>query len=130
MITLEFLVTSLVVVLIPGPGVVFTVSTGILHGRRASVFGALGCTAGILPHLLATVLGLAALLHASAVAFHILKFAGVAYLLYLAFATWRDKAAFVVESEQASSPLPNLSASTRHMRPRTDASPCRFGEQL
>ena len=104
MITLEFLVTSLVVVLIPGPGVVFTVSTGILHGRRASVFGALGCTAGILPHLLATVLGLAALLHASAVAFHILKFAGVAYLLYLAFATWRDKAAFVVESEQASSP--------------------------
>jgi threonine/homoserine/homoserine lactone efflux protein len=111
MITIEFLVTSLVVVLIPGPGVVFTVSTGILHGRRASVFGALGCTAGILPHLLATVLGLAALLHASAVAFHILKFAGVAYLLYLAFATWRDKAAFVVEHEPALTPQPKLSAS-------------------
>ena len=111
MITVEFLVTSLVVVLIPGPGVVFTVSTGILHGRRASVFGALGCTAGILPHLLATVLGLAALLHASAVAFQVLKFAGVAYLLYLAFATWRDKAGFVVEGNAAATRRANLSTS-------------------
>ena len=97
MITVQFLITSLVVVLIPGPGVVFTVSTGIIRGRRASVFAALGCTAGILPHLLATILGLAAILHTSAVAFQALKFAGVAYLLYLAYATWRDKTAFVVE---------------------------------
>ena len=100
MITLQFLLTSLVVVLIPGPGVVFTVSTALVHGRRASVFGALGCTAGIVPHLLATILGLAALLHASAVAFQILKFAGVVYLLYLAWATWRDKAAFAVEHDR------------------------------
>jgi threonine/homoserine/homoserine lactone efflux protein len=86
MITVQFLITSLVVVLIPGLGVVFTVSTGIVRGRRASVFAALGCTAGILPHLLATILGLAAILHTSAVAFQALKFAGVAY-----------KTAFVVE---------------------------------
>jgi len=97
MITVEFLVTSLVVVLIPGTGVVFTVSTGLLRGRRASIFAAVGCTAGIVPHLMATVLGLAALLHTSAVAFQTLKFAGVAYLLYLAYAMWRDKSAFVVE---------------------------------
>jgi len=97
MITVEFLVTSLVVVLIPGTGVVFTVSTGLLRGRRASIFAAVGCTAGIVPHLMATVLGLAALLHTSAVAFQMLKFAGVAYLLYLAYAMWRDKSAFVVE---------------------------------
>jgi threonine/homoserine/homoserine lactone efflux protein len=97
MITVEFLVTSLVVVLIPGTGVVFTVSTGLLRGRRASVFAAFGCTAGIVPHLLATVLGLAALMHTSAVAFQMLKFAGVAYLLYLAYATWRDKSVFAVE---------------------------------
>jgi len=96
MITVEFLLTSLVVVLIPGTGVVFTVSTGLLHGRRASVFAAIGCTAGIVPHLLATVLGLAALMHASAVAFQLLKYAGVAYLLYLAYATWRDKSAFAI----------------------------------
>jgi threonine/homoserine/homoserine lactone efflux protein len=97
MITVEFLVTSLVVVLIPGTGVVFTVSTGLLRGRRASVFAAFGCTAGIVPHLLATVLGLAALMHTSAVTFQMLKFAGVAYLLYLAYATWRDKSVFAVE---------------------------------
>jgi threonine/homoserine/homoserine lactone efflux protein len=98
MITLEFLVTSLIIVLIPGTGVVFTVSTGLIQGRRASVFAALGCTAGIVPHLLATVLGLAALMHTSALAFQALKYAGVAYLFYLAYATWRDKSAFAIES--------------------------------
>jgi len=97
MITAQFLITSLIVVLIPGTGVVFTISTGLLQGRTASVFAALGCTAGIVPHLLATVVGLAALMHASAVAFQVLKYAGVLYLLYLAYATWKDKSAFVVE---------------------------------
>ena len=96
MITVEFLLTSLIVVLIPGTGVVFSVSTGLIQGRRASVFAALGCTAGILPHLLATVLGLAALMHTSAVAFQVVKYAGVAYLLYLAYATWTDKTALAV----------------------------------
>lgn len=98
MITVEFLITSLIVVLIPGTGVVFTVSTGLSQGRRASVFAALGCTAGILPHLLATALGLAALMHTSAVAFQVLKYAGVAYLLYVAYATWKDTSALAVEA--------------------------------
>ena len=97
MITLEFLVTSLIVVVIPGTGVVFTVSTGLIQGRKASVFAAIGCTAGIVPHLLATTLGLAVVLHTSAVAFQTLKFAGVAYLFYVAYATWRDKTAFAIE---------------------------------
>ena len=101
MITLEFLVTSLIVVLSPGTGVVFTISTGIAQGGRASVFAAIGCTAGIVPHLLATVLGLAALMHTSALAFQALKFAGVAYLLYLALMTWRDQTAFAVERDAA-----------------------------
>jgi threonine/homoserine/homoserine lactone efflux protein len=95
MITVDFLVTSLIVVLIPGTGVLFTVSTGLFLGRRASVFAALGCTLGIVPHLLAAVLGLAAVLHVSALAFQTLRYAGVAYLLYLAYATWRDKTALV-----------------------------------
>ena len=103
MITIEFLVTSLIVVLIPGTGVVFTVSTGLLRGRRAGVFAALGCTAGIVPHLLATALGLAALMHTSALAFQALKYAGVAYLLYLAYATWRDKSAFAIDQAASSS---------------------------
>src|SRR5688572_19061033 len=101
MITLEFLVTSLIVVLIPGTGVIYTVSTGIIHGRRASIYAALGCTAGIVPHLLATVLGLATIMHTSALAFELLKYAGVAYLLYLAVATWRDRSAFSLEQATA-----------------------------
>ena len=106
MITAAFLITSLVVVLIPGTGVLFTVSTGIVQGRRASVFAALGCTAGIVPHLLATVLGLAAVMHASAIAFQGLKIGGVVYLLYLAYATWSDKDGFTFKS----SPSPRSGA--------------------
>jgi threonine/homoserine/homoserine lactone efflux protein len=97
MITLNFLITSLIVVLIPGTGVVYTISTGLSLGKRASLFAALGCTAGIVPHLAATVLGLSAVMHASAVAFQILKYAGVVYLFYLAYTTWRDKTAFAVD---------------------------------
>jgi threonine/homoserine/homoserine lactone efflux protein len=77
--------------------VIFTVATGLARGRKASVFAALGCTAGIVPHLLATVLGLAAIMHTSALAFQALKFAGVAYLLYLAYATWTDRTGFTAE---------------------------------
>lgn len=97
MISLEFLITSLVVVLIPGTGVIYTVSTGIVQGRAASVYASVGCTAGIVPHLAATVLGLAAVMHTSALAFQVLKYAGVAYLFYIAYATWRDKSAFSVD---------------------------------
>ncbi len=100
MLTPEFLFTSLIVVLIPGTGVIYTVSTGLAAGRRASLFAALGCTLGIVPHLLATVLGLAALLHSSALAFQALRYAGVAYLFYVAWATWRDRSAFAVEAGQ------------------------------
>ena len=101
MITLEFLVTTLIVALIPGTGVVFTLSVGVAQGRRAALYAALGCTAGIVPHLLATVLGLAALMHTSALAFSALKIAGVVYLLYLAVATWRDRSGFAFAAEAA-----------------------------
>lgn len=103
MISFEFVLTSLVVVLVPGTGVIYTVSTALLRGRRASIFASLGCTLGILPHLAATILGLAAVLHASALAFQILRFAGAFYLLYMAVVTWRDRAAaFTVDANQAS----------------------------
>jgi len=98
MLTLDFLITSLIVVLIPGSGVILTLSTALTAGKRASAFTAIGCTAGIVPHLLASVLGLSAILHTSALAFQGLKFAGVAYLLYLAYATWRDRSAFAVDN--------------------------------
>jgi threonine/homoserine/homoserine lactone efflux protein len=107
-VTAEFLLTSLIVVLVPGTGVVYTVSTGITQGRRASVYAALGCTAGILPHLLATILGLAAVMHASALAFQVLKIAGVAYLFYLAFLTWRDRAAFAIDGSVSKTSMTGL----------------------
>lgn len=94
MISLEFLFTSLVVVVTPGAGVLFTVSTGLSAGRLASVWAALGCTLGIVPHMAATALGLAAVMHAGALAFQLLRIAGVLYLLYLAVMTWRDRSAF------------------------------------
>lgn len=106
MLSVEFLITSFIVVLIPGTGVIFTVSTGLVQGRKASVFAALGCTAGIVPHLLATVLGLAAVMHTSALAFQVLKYAGVAYLFYVAYATWRDKSAFAMHGN------PSVSSAT------------------
>ncbi len=86
----EFLMTSLIVVLMPGTGVIYTISVGLFSGKRASIFAALGCTMGILPHIGASALGLATLLHVSAVAFQILKYVGVVYLLYLAWLMWRD----------------------------------------
>lgn len=90
MFSTEFFLTALVVVLIPGTGVIYTVSTGLAQRRRASIAAALGCTAGILPHLTASILGLSAILHMSARAFQILKLAGSLYLLYLAWSMWRD----------------------------------------
>jgi len=90
MFSAEFLTTSLVVVLIPGTGVIYTASTGLFLGRRKSVAAAIGCTAGIVPHLCASIVGLSAILHMSALAFQALKYAGTIYLLYMAWSMWRQ----------------------------------------
>lgn len=89
MITIQFLITSLIVVLIPGTGVVYTISVGLLQKSKASVFAAIGCTLGIVPHLIACFLGLSVIMHMSAQAFAIVKYAGCLYLVYLAMKTWR-----------------------------------------
>ena len=96
---IEFLITSFVVVISPGPGALLTVAAGLSGGARAAAVTALGCTLGIVPHLLAAVTGLAALLHASATAFDVLRYAGVAYLLYMGWATWRSPAALEVRTD-------------------------------
>lgn len=90
MLSAEFLLTSLVVVVVPGTGVIYTVSAGLTHRWRASILAALGCTLGIIPHLTASILGLSAILHISARAFQVIKFVGALYLLYLAWSMWRD----------------------------------------
>jgi threonine/homoserine/homoserine lactone efflux protein len=89
--SVTFLMTSLVIVALPGTGALLTVSAGLAHGARASLVTAFGCTLGIVPHLAAAITGTAALLRASGVAFEIVKGLGVAYLLYMAWSTWRDK---------------------------------------
>lgn len=92
----EFLLTSLIIVASPGTGVLYTLAAGLSRGRRASIVAAFGCTLGIVPHLAAAILGLAALMHASALAFQILKYLGVAYLLYMAWMTWRARGALSI----------------------------------
>ena len=89
--SIEFLVTSLIVVATPGTGVLYTLAAGLSRGSRASVIAAFGCTLGIVPHMAAAILGLSAVLNASALAFETLKYAGVAYLLYMAWNTLRER---------------------------------------
>ena len=97
----EFLLTTLVIVVTPGTGVLYTLAAGLSRGARASVIAAVGCTLGIVPHMLAAVVGLAALLNASALAFESLKYLGVAYLLYLAWRTVRETGALSVDARSA-----------------------------
>jgi threonine/homoserine/homoserine lactone efflux protein len=97
--SIEFLVTSLVIVISPGTGVLYTLAAGLSRGFRASVVAAFGCTLGIVPHMAAAILGLAALLHTSALAFQTLKYLGVAYLLYMAWSTLKTQGALTVETE-------------------------------
>ena len=97
--TIEFLLTSLIVIVSPGTGVLYTLAAGLSRGSRASVVAAFGCTLGIVPHMAAAIMGLAALLHTSALAFHTLKYLGVAYLLYMAWAALREHGALRVEPQ-------------------------------
>lgn len=99
--TPEFLLTTLVVVATPGAGVLYTLAAGISRGWQASLVAAFACTLGIVPHIIAAVTGLAAIMHASALAFSIIKWLGVVYLLYLAWKTFRDKSVFEVQSGPA-----------------------------
>jgi threonine/homoserine/homoserine lactone efflux protein len=100
-VSLAFLLTTLVVVATPGTGALFTIAAGLSRGRRASLVAALGCTLGIVPHMVAAIAGLAAVLYASSVAFATLKYLGVAYLLFLAWRTLRDRTPLTVDEDVA-----------------------------
>lgn len=96
--SLEFLLTTLIIVASPGTGVIYTLAAGLSRGSRASVLAAFACTLGIVPHLVAAMMGLAALLHTSALAYNLVKYAGVAYLLWMAWQTLREDGALKVEA--------------------------------
>jgi threonine/homoserine/homoserine lactone efflux protein len=98
-VSLEFLITSLIIVASPGTGALYTMAAGLSRGSRASVVAAFGCTLGCVPHMAAAILGLAALLHASALAFETFKCVGVAYLLYMAWNTLQERGALSVDRE-------------------------------
>lgn len=99
--SIEFMITTLIVVATPGTGAIYTMAAGLSRGIRASLIAAIGCTLGIVPHVLAAITGLAALLHTSALAFQTLKYAGIAYLLYMAWTIWMEKGALTVDQETA-----------------------------
>ncbi|MEZ5523612.1 MAG: LysE family translocator [Pseudomonadales bacterium] len=98
----EFLLTALIVIVMPGAGVLYILATGLSHGWRVSLLASLACTLGIVPHMLASILGLAALLHTSAIAFEIVKIAGIAYLLYLAWRTWQTPNSLMPQAQKSS----------------------------
>jgi threonine/homoserine/homoserine lactone efflux protein len=100
-VSIEFLITTLVVVVSPGTGVIYTLVAGLSRGARASILAAFACTLGIIPHMAAAITGLAALLHTSALAFEVIKYLGVAYLLYMAWTTLREHGGLSIETEDA-----------------------------
>lgn len=102
--SLEFLLTALALSALPGTGAVFTMTTGLAHGSRIAVFAAVGCSLGILPHVLLAASGVAAVLLASSIAFEVLKWVGVGYLVFLAVKTWRDRDHF---SDHPTGPSPS-----------------------
>ncbi len=99
--TIAFLITSFIVVVSPGTGVLYTLAAGLTRGSRAGVVAAIGCTLGIVPQMAAATLGLSALLHTSALAFQTFKYLGVVYLVYLAWSVLREKGALRIDSEIA-----------------------------
>ncbi len=106
--SLEFLITSLVVVLLPGTGVIYTLAIGLGRGFKPSVAAAIGCTFGIVPAALASIVGLAALLHTSALAFQAIKFLGVLYLFYMAWNILKDRGAMEVSENKEKSGLTQI----------------------
>ena len=112
--TIEFFITSLIVVASPGTGVLYTLAAGLSRGSRASVVAAFGCTLGIVPHMAAAILGLAALLHTSALAFETFKWLGVAYLLYMAWNALKERGALRIDNDKsAASERPDLRAAIK-----------------
>ncbi len=86
----EFLLTSFLIIASPGTGALYTIGAGLARGPRGGLLAAFASTLGIVPHMLAAITGLAALLHASAMLYEALRLAGVVYLIWMAWQTWRD----------------------------------------
>ncbi|APX23834.1 MAG: LysE family translocator [Rhodobacteraceae bacterium] len=102
--SLEYLLTAFIICLSPGIGVVYTLSSTLGGGIRAGFWAATGCTIATVLHLVIAMAGLAAVLHTSAVLFQAIKFAGVAYLMWMAWAVLRDRGGLSVSPSEAVPP--------------------------
>lgn len=109
--TIEFLITSMIVILLPGTGVIYTMAIGLARGFRMSIAAAFGCTLGILPAATASIIGLATLLHTSATAFMVIKYLGVAYLFYMAWNIAREGGALDIGSKSTPRSAPRIAIS-------------------
>lgn len=98
--SMEFVLTSLLIVVSPGIGVIYTIAAGLSGGLRASVVAAIGCTLGIVPHAVVAISGLTMVLHASAMAFQLLKYLGVVYLIYMALSMLRESGPLRFKADQ------------------------------
>lgn len=112
---LPFLLLVTILTVTPGPDMALGLRNGVRGGARATWWTGLGCCAGLIVHACAAVLGLSALLAASATAYLVLKFAGAAYLIYLGVsALWHTRKAHRertrTEQDGAPAELPGLGA--------------------
>jgi len=99
--SIGFMLTTLIIVATPGIGAIITIKAGLTQGAKASLLAAFACTLGIVPHILAAITGLAAVMHSSAVAFQAMKYLGVAYLLYMAIESWREHGSLAIDTRDA-----------------------------
>src|ERR1043165_3535996 len=81
-------------ILAPGPDMLYVITRGVTQGRRAGMLSALGVIGGILVHTTAAAFGLTLILQTSALAFLVVKYVGVIYLIYLGIKSWREKSTF------------------------------------
>jgi threonine/homoserine/homoserine lactone efflux protein len=88
--TTDFLLTTLIIVATPGTGALYTLAAALGGGRRNAVIAAFGCTLGIVPHMLAAALGLVALVASEPRLFDLIRYAGIAYLIWMAIGLWRS----------------------------------------
>lgn len=97
-----FLGASLALTLAPGPDNTFVIAQGIARGKKAAIFTAWGMCSGISVHTTAAALGISAILYSSATAFTILKYAGAAYLLFLACRAVKENSALAPQQAAGS----------------------------
>lgn len=88
---LSFLSAAIILTIMPGPDNLFTLTQSISKGKKAGIYTTLGLCTGLLFHITATTIGLAAIVYHSAIAFNIIKYAGATYLLFLAYKSFTDK---------------------------------------